>query len=68
MDEYSIKSDETLVKLSLLGNSRAYEELVKRHERAVKKSARSVTRDEFSAEDASQDAFVSIRLQKHKLD
>lgn len=59
MDEYSIKSDETLVELSLLGNSRAYEELVKRHERAVKRSARSVTRDEFSAEDASQDAFVS---------
>ena len=59
MTEYSVKNDETLVELTLLGSDGAYEELVKRHESAVKGSAYKVTGNEFSAEDASQDAFVS---------
>ncbi len=51
--------DEVLVEMTLLGNSGAYEELVIRHEKAVKGTAYKVTGNEYSAEDASQDAFVS---------
>jgi|GEM_PF-4046900 len=39
MTEYSVKNDETLVELTLLGSDGAYEELIKRHEGAVKGSA-----------------------------
>ncbi len=59
MTEYNDKKDDVLVELTLLGNSEAYEELVIRHERAVKGTAYKVTGNEYSAEDASQDAFVS---------
>ncbi len=51
--------DEVLVEMTLLGNNGAYEELVIRHEKAVKGTAYKVTGNEYSAEDASQDAFVS---------
>ncbi|MBQ3068736.1 MAG: sigma-70 family RNA polymerase sigma factor [Clostridia bacterium] len=59
MNDYSVKTDSDLVKLTLCGNSKAYEELVVRHERAVKGTAMKVTGNEYSATDASQDAFVS---------
>ncbi|MBQ9544004.1 MAG: RNA polymerase sigma factor [Clostridia bacterium] len=59
MKDLSFKTDETLVELTLLGNDSAYSELVTRHEKAVKGTAYKVTGNEFSAEDASQDAFVS---------
>ncbi|MBQ4617673.1 MAG: sigma-70 family RNA polymerase sigma factor [Clostridia bacterium] len=59
MNDYSVKTDSDLVKLTLCGNSKAYEELVVRHERAVKGTAMKVTGNEYSAKDASQDAFVS---------
>ncbi len=59
MTEYFDKDDTTLVELTLLGESRAYEELVTRHERAVKGTAYKITGNTYSAEDASQDAFVS---------
>lgn len=60
MPNYSEKNDETLVELSLLGDDSAYAELVSRHQRAVMGTAYKVTENSFSAEDASQDAFVSV--------
>lgn len=59
MNRYSDEKDDILVELTLLGNEEAYEELVLRHENAVKGSAYKVTGNRFSAEDASQDAFVT---------
>lgn len=61
------KQDGTLVELSLLGNQKAYEELVLRHEKAVKGTAYKVTGNEFTAEDASQDAFVSAWIKLDSL-
>ena len=59
MKSYSEKNDETLVELTLLGDDSAFEELVLRHQRAVMGTAYKVTNNTHSAEDASQDAFVS---------
>ena len=59
MKNYKEHLDGALVELTLLGNEKAYEELVIRHEKAVKGTAFKVTGNEYSAEDASQDAFVS---------
>lgn len=59
MNQYSDKQDDVLVELTLLGTQEAYAELVTRHERAVKGTAYKVTGNLYSAEDASQDAFVS---------
>lgn len=59
MTLYNDKKDDTLVELTLLGNEKAYEELVRRHEKAVLGTAYKVTENQYSAEDASQDAFVS---------
>ena len=59
MKNYKEHRDGALVELTLLGNEKAYEELVIRHQNAVKGTAYKVTGNEYSAEDASQDAFVS---------
>lgn len=59
MNNHFDKTDEVLVELTLLGDGTAYEELVTRHQRAVMETAYKVTKNRFSAEDASQDAFVS---------
>lgn len=59
MKSYKDKKDDMLVEMTLLGEDRAFEELVNRHARAVKGTAYKVTQNEYSAEDASQDAFVS---------
>lgn len=59
MKKHSDKNDKTLVELTLLGDESAYEELVIRHQRAVMGTAYKVTNNSYSAEDASQDAFVS---------
>ena len=59
MNNHFDKTDEALVELTLLGDGTAYEELVTRHQRAVMGTAYKVTKNRFSAEDASQDAFVS---------
>lgn len=53
------QSDETLVSLTLLGNEYAFEELVKRHQKAAMSVAMGVTKNKYTAEDAVQDAFVS---------
>ena len=59
MTKYSVMNDETLVEICLLGESGAFEELVLRHKNAVMSAARHVTGSRFTAEDASQDAFLS---------
>ncbi len=59
MNSYKEKKDDTLVEMTLLGNEKAYEELVTRHESSVKGTAYKVTGNQFSAEDAAQDAFIS---------
>jgi len=59
MNKYHDKDDSTLVQMTLLGDQSAFEELVTRHERAVNGTAYHVTGCKFSAEDATQDAFVS---------
>ena len=56
---YQNESDETLVMLTLAGEQKAYEALVKRYQKLVISSAMSVTRKHFMAEDAAQDAFVT---------
>ncbi|MBQ7847649.1 MAG: sigma-70 family RNA polymerase sigma factor, partial [Clostridia bacterium] len=53
------RDDETLVLLTLAGDQSAYEELVRKYEKAVVASAQSVTRNRYLAEDAAQDAFIT---------
>lgn len=59
MNKYNGYDDTTLVEMTLLGDSDAYGELVQRHEKAVMGTAVKITKNEFSAQDATQDAFVS---------
>ena len=56
---YRNQNDENLVLLTLAGEQRAYEALVERHQKTVIASAMRVTRSQFMAEDAAQDAFVT---------
>ena len=59
MNKYNGYDDTTLVEMTLLGDNDAYGELVLRHEKAVIGTAIKITGNEFSAQDACQDAFVS---------
>lgn len=56
---YMHQDDETLVMLTLAGEQRAYEVLVVRYQKNVIAAARAVTHNDFMAEDAAQDAFVT---------
>lgn len=67
MTHYTKHKDEILVELSLLGDQTAYQELVERHERAVLGTAYKVTENRYSAQDASQDAFVSAWINLDRL-
>ena len=67
MTNFSDKTDGTLVELTLLGNDQAYGELVTRHEKAVKGTAYKITGNTYSAEDASQDAFVAAWMKLDSL-
>ena len=67
MTKYAVMNDETLVEICLLGESGAFEELVMRHENAVMNTAKRVTGSRFTAEDASQDAFVSAWMRLDSL-
>lgn len=60
-------TDETLVMLTLAGEQCAYEVLVVRYQRAAILSAMSVTRNQFMAEDAAQDAFVTAWMKLNTL-
>ena len=59
--------DETLVMLTLAGEQTAYEVLVKRYQKAVIASAISITKNQFMAEDAAQDAFVTAWMKLNTL-
>ena len=56
---YQNESDETLVMLTLAGEQNAYEVLVTRYQKLVISAAIRVTKIQFMAEDAAQDAFVT---------
>lgn len=56
---YREQTDEMLVRLTLVRDEAAFEELVKRHERAALLIAQSVTKNLYTAEDAVQDAFLT---------
>lgn len=59
MNGYKNSIDKDLVEMTLMGDENAYEELVTRHERSVHGTAYKITGNKYSAEDASQDAFVA---------
>ena len=64
---YSEQNDETLVTLTLLGDTSAYESLVIRWQKAVLASAVCITRNKYLAEDAAQDAFVCAWMKLNTL-
>ena len=59
MNGYKNSIDKDLVEMTLMGDESAYEELVTRHERSVHGTTYKITGNKYSAEDASQDAFVA---------
>ena len=61
------QQDETLVMLTLAGEETAYEALVTRYQKAVIAAAASVTKNQFMAEDAAQDAFVTAWMKLNTL-
>ena len=61
------QEDETLVMLTLAGEETAYEALVTRYQKSVIASALSVTKNQFMAEDAAQDAFVTAWMKLNTL-
>lgn len=65
--QHLVQTDETLVMLTLAGEQRAYETLVKRYEKAVISAAAAVTHNLFMAEDAAQDAFVTAWMKLNTL-
>ena len=67
MNGFNDKKDDFLVELTLLGNNQAFEELVIRYEKKVKGTAFKVTKNQFSAEDASQDASVCAWVRLNSL-
>ncbi|MGN1445067.1 MAG: RNA polymerase sigma factor, partial [Eubacteriales bacterium] len=67
LKKYMDAEDDTLVERTLLGDGDAYEALVLRHEKAVKGTAFRVTGNQFSAEDAAQDAFVTAWMKLDSL-
>ncbi len=67
MNKYNGYDDTTLVEMTLLGDNGAYGELVSRHEKAVMGTAVKITKNEFSAQDACQDAFVSAWMNLSQL-
>lgn len=67
INDFVNKSDEVLVEMTLLGDNKAFEELVNRYESKVFGTAYKVTKNRFSAEDASQDAFVSAWIKLNSL-
>lgn len=64
---YQNQNDETLVMLTLAGEQSAYESLVIRHQKTVVAAAASVTHNQFMAEDAAQDAFVTAWMKLNTL-
>lgn len=66
--QFKNQDDKTLVMLTLAGEQRAYEALVARYQRTVIASAARITRSQFMAEDAAQDAFVTAWMKLDTLE
>jgi len=64
--DYTAKSDETLVRASQKGDMSAFEELVARHRDKVYARAFSMVRNEDSAIDLSQEAWVKAWQRLHQ--
>ena len=62
-----LSADETLVLLTLAGDSSSYESLVNRHQAAVIASANRVLHSRYLAEDAAQDAFITAWMKLNHL-
>ncbi len=62
-----ISTDETLVLLTLAGDTAAYESLVVRYQRAVVAAANTVLHSRYLAEDAAQDAFITAWMKLNHL-
>ena len=60
-------NDETLVMLTLAGDQGAFEALIVRYQNAVIASAVSVIHNQYMAEDAAQDAFVTAWMKLNTL-
>ncbi|MBQ8404302.1 MAG: sigma-70 family RNA polymerase sigma factor [Clostridia bacterium] len=67
MKNYQDFETADLVTLTLAGEQNAYEALVLRYQRAVVASAAKITGNEYMAEDAAQDAFVTAWLKLNLL-
>ncbi len=65
--EVHVQADAELVKAVLGGERRAFAELVRRYERAVRALALSVLADGHAAEDVAQDCFVIAYQELDKL-
>ena len=66
--QFQNQDDKTLVMLTLAGEQTAYEVLVARYQRSVIAAAMRVTRSQFMAEDAAQDAFVTAWMKLDTLE
>jgi len=64
---YRNQTDETLVLLTLSGEQKAYESLVIRYQNSVIAATNSVVKNQFMAEDAAQDAFVTAWMKLNTL-
>jgi RNA polymerase sigma-70 factor, ECF subfamily len=53
-------TDTDLARLVAAGNTAAFEQLMRRHNRALYRTARSILRDDAEAEDALQDAYLLV--------
>ena len=67
MTDYSKMTDGDLIALTLMGDERAFAELVVRHEKYVMGIALRITGNLYSAQDASQDAFISAWIKLDSL-
>jgi len=55
---YATASDAELAKYAAAGDSRAFEAVMRRHNRALFRTARAILRDDAEAEDALQEAYL----------
>src|SRR5204863_2027317 len=51
-------ADKSLVERAAAGDARAFEEIMRRHNRTLFRTARAILRDDAEAEDALQEAYV----------
>ncbi|MGH9456338.1 MAG: RNA polymerase sigma factor [Thermoanaerobaculia bacterium] len=62
MIEGDLTTDDALVARTLAGDAAAYDEIVRRHQKAIYRVAFAIVRDEADADGVTQDAFVQAYL------